>query len=103
MDKAPDDAGSVTGLTAELTGVEGARRWRIEGSALSEPMVRHLRDGERIVIGSGSRVDMRISDRAVSSTHCSIAIEDGHPVLRDLQSKNGVFLGGAKVDAARLC
>jgi len=103
MEQASDDAGSITGLTAELTGVESARLWRIEAGAMSEPMVRHLRSGERIIIGSGSRVDMRIADRTVSGTHCSIAVEDGHPVIRDLQSKNGVFVGGAKVEAARLC
>jgi DNA-binding NtrC family response regulator len=88
--------------TVELTAEHGARAWFVEAGATSEPALRRLLSGERIVIGSGVGSDMRILDRAVSGRHCAVGVEDGHPVVRDLGSKNGVFVGGARVETARL-
>jgi DNA-binding NtrC family response regulator len=74
----------------------------VEAGVTSEPSARRVAEGQRIVLGSGAGADMRVADRSVSSRHCSIAIEGGHLLVRDLGSKNGVFVGGAKVESARL-
>jgi DNA-binding NtrC family response regulator len=102
MDTSQDDCGSLAGFTVELTQEAGSRAWWVEGGATTEPAVRRLLDGQHMVLGSGAGADMRFHDRAVSSRHCAIAVENGHLVVRDLGSKNGVFVGGAKVESARL-
>lgn len=61
-----------------------------------------LRSGQRVSLGSGPSVGIRLHDRTVSSSHCELfAGEQGVEVV-DLGSKNGVFVGGARVARARL-
>jgi DNA-binding NtrC family response regulator len=102
MDMSQGDAGSTSDLTVELAPEGGARAWWIEGGWTCEPPARRVAEGEVVILGSGPGADLRLSDPSVSSRHCSIGIESGHPVVRDLGSKNGVFVGAAKVESARL-
>ncbi|MET0594095.1 MAG: sigma 54-interacting transcriptional regulator [Polyangiaceae bacterium] len=76
--------------------------WWIEGASLCQPAVRVLKEGEGLVIGSGPGAHWRVIDRAVSATHCALAVEDGRLVVRDMGSRNGVFVGGARVEQAEL-
>ena len=50
-----------------------------------------------IVIGSGPTADVRLSDPTVSRLHCELVCEGGSVRLRDLGSKNGCWLAGARV------
>jgi DNA-binding NtrC family response regulator len=43
-----------------------------------------------------------VLDQAVSARHCELAVSGGALFVRDLGSKNGVFVGGARVESARL-
>jgi DNA-binding NtrC family response regulator len=61
-----------------------------------------LKEGEGVVIGSGPAAHWRVIDRSVSATHCALSVEDGHLIVRDLSSRNGVFVGGARVEQAEL-
>ncbi len=61
-----------------------------------------LRSGERVVLGSGKGADLRVSDPTVSGRHCEISAGRDGLELRDLGSKNGVFVGAARVERAWL-
>jgi transcriptional regulator with PAS, ATPase and Fis domain len=49
-----------------------------------------------VIVGSGP-CDLSIDDRSVSRTHCSLTLTTEGVVLRDLDSKNGTFLGNTRV------
>ncbi len=52
-----------------------------------------------MVMGRGSWVDLPLGDRNVSHAHARLRLENGRVVLDDLQSRNGTFVGGARVKA----
>ncbi len=54
------------------------------------------------MVGAGTAVDLRVDDPAVSSRHCEILCRDHAIEVRDLGSKNGLFVGAARVGAALL-
>lgn len=58
---------------------------------------------ERVVIGRGSEVELRLQDDGVSRRHVSIVrTEDGRHVLSDLGSTNGTWVGLEPVQASRV-
>jgi DNA-binding NtrC family response regulator len=57
--------------------------------------------GESLVVGSSSAADIVVSDPTVSSRHCTLSVRDGAVFIEDLGSKNGTFVGGARVGHAR--
>ncbi|MDF3066037.1 MAG: Response regulator of zinc sigma-54-dependent two-component system [Polyangiaceae bacterium] len=61
-----------------------------------------LRVGQRVCLGSGPLADVLVSDRTVSGRHCELTADDRGVVVTDVGSKNGVFVGGARVPHARL-
>jgi DNA-binding NtrC family response regulator len=61
-----------------------------------------LEGGASLVLGSGTEVDMHVDDACVSHQHCRLDASAGMLELVDLDSKNGVFLGNARVRRARL-
>jgi DNA-binding NtrC family response regulator len=61
-----------------------------------------LRHGQRVCLGSGRLADVQVGDRTVSGRHCELSVEEGAVTVTDLGSKNGVFVGGARVPRARL-
>ena len=93
---------SASQWTLEIGRERPAAPWWVEGASLCQPAVRVLEEGSSLVIGSGPAADLRLIDRSVSATHCALAVEQGRLVLRDLASKNGVFVGGARIDQAEL-
>jgi len=106
-DAGDDDATSSDERTASRWTLEIGRErpaapWWIEGASLSQPGVRVLEEGSSLVIGSGPAAELRVIDRSVSATHCVMVVEKGRLVVRDLASRNGVFVGGAKIDCAEL-
>jgi pSer/pThr/pTyr-binding forkhead associated (FHA) protein len=50
-----------------------------------------------VVIGSDPSCHMVLSDRGVSRRHAQVAFVDGNFVVKDLKSRNGTYLGGARV------
>ena len=76
--------------------------WIVEvGSALDSGRC-ELKYGERLIVGSAAGVDLRIRDPTVSGRHCELSAGPEGLELRDLGSKNGVFVGAARVERAWL-
>jgi hypothetical protein len=96
------DAGPRSGLTMELDCEVHGGPWVVEAGPAAEPASRIVEPGETITVGSSSRVDVRVFDRAVSAQHCSLELRDGRMVVRDMGSKNGVYVGGARLERAVL-
>jgi transcriptional regulator with AAA-type ATPase domain len=88
--------------TLEIGRERPAAPWWVEAASLSQPAVRVLEEGHSVVVGSGPAAQMRIVDRSVSATHCALRVEKGRLLVHDLGSKNGVFVGGARVEQADL-
>lgn len=55
-----------------------------------------------LVVGRGEKAHARVSDPEMSRQHFQIAFKDGAFVLRDLDSKNGTFVNGARVAEIKL-
>jgi transcriptional regulator with AAA-type ATPase domain len=99
-----DDASQIrpTGTTLEMAGEKPCATWNVEGGASAAAPVRTVGEGETVVVGSGEDAGIRVFDAAVSARHCALTVNQGELVLRDLGSKNGTFVGGARVESARL-
>lgn len=59
--------------------------------------------GDRpLVVGRGELADVRIRDEALSRQHFLLLQEDGGYLIEDLNSRNGTWVGGRRVLAAKL-
>lgn len=88
--------------TLELAFERERDPWLVEIGSAEVSQYRLLREGEALVVGSGTNVDVRVDDRAVSQRHCRLRVERGRMVVEDLGSKNGIFVGGGRVVRAQL-
>jgi pSer/pThr/pTyr-binding forkhead associated (FHA) protein len=61
-----------------------------------------LGEGQEIVIGRSSELDMVLVEEMVSRKHARIALSDGVISIEDLGSTNGTFVNGEKVDHGTL-
>jgi DNA-binding NtrC family response regulator len=92
-------------LTETATSVAPARRverWRVtvtRGPAAGASMTV---EGAGIVVGSARDADLVIRDPKVSRHHLQLAVEGGVLVARDLESKNGTYFAGSRVDTLAL-
>lgn len=59
-------------------------------------------DGERLRIGRGANVDLRLDDPAVELEHAVLETRDGELRVLDLGSVTGTYLDGQPVEEARL-
>lgn len=58
----------------------------------------HLLEEKTITIGRGVDVDIPINDLGISRRHISLAFRKGKTTLKDLQSTNGTFVNGQRVN-----
>jgi len=56
----------------------------------------------RLTIGRGEENDIRLTHSAVSRQHTLVYLEDGQPYVQDMESRNGTYLNGERVDKAAL-
>jgi pSer/pThr/pTyr-binding forkhead associated (FHA) protein len=63
---------------------------------------RHELDGERTVLGRSKDCDIQVSDPNVSRRHAEVRRDGGAFVLVDLDSTNGVEVGGKRVKRLEL-
>jgi DNA-binding NtrC family response regulator len=56
----------------------------------------------RFVVGSGEGASLRLADPTVSAAHCEILADGEGLRIRDLGAKNGVQVGGRRVESAWL-
>src|SRR6266850_767040 len=89
--------------TLELRARREAGPFLVEvGSCEGDGQLYELGKGQAVTLGTGSAAGVRLQDRTVSNLHCELAADEQGVVVRDLGSKNGVFVGGARVPHARL-
>ena len=63
--------------------------------------LRLLDEGRVYVIGRAERCDLPLADEDASREHASVARRGGQVLLRDLGSRNGVFLGDMRLTDGR--
>ncbi len=87
------------GATVELATLPRTHAWAID--VQDEVHGTRVRlDSRELVVGSGRGVDVHLHDDAVSGRHCAVAVLGGGVAIRDLGSRNGTFVGGARVNEA---
>lgn len=59
-------------------------------------------DRERLVLGRGEGAQLRFDDAAMSREHAAIEFADQGFRIRDLDSRNGTLLNGARIESAEL-
>lgn len=87
--------------TVELEQGPPEKSWRVSACFQGESNSRRLSYGCTITLGTSEDVDLRVDDRAVSALHCSLTAGDTGIEVRDLKSKNGIWVGPARVDSVR--
>lgn len=66
---------------------------RVRGRAVRWPV-----DGNRLVVGRSPECQIVVDDDSISRRHFSISIEGGLPAIADLGSRNGIYLGGERLE-----
>jgi DNA-binding NtrC family response regulator len=92
-------------LTDPLTGhaaPERVRRFRLQVVEGPETGQLIASEGRPMVVGTHASADLVLTDRSVSRFHCEIALEEGTPVVRDLDSRNGIWVDGVRLFRAPL-
>jgi transcriptional regulator with GAF, ATPase, and Fis domain len=59
-----------------------------------------LEPAARLLVGSAAHADVRLEDRTVSGEHVELTVHENGALLRDVGSKNGSWVGGARVREA---
>jgi len=105
----PELHGALGEATASLGAVEPALPdvWlRVEapgdGGGGTKTSFVPLGAGEELVLGSSLAADVRIGEATVSSRHCRVAHAGRAIDVTDLGSRNGVRIGGLRVERASL-
>ncbi len=61
-----------------------------------------LHPGQRYVLGSGEKATLKVNHGTVSREHAELEVADFAVRVRDLNSTNGTWVAGARVDAAEI-
>lgn len=97
-DDAPDGQGGLAeAITMKIPGDAPRGPWVVELGGVGSGQRTVLHVGERVVLGSGRSADIRVDDPCVSSRHCLLEAFEDRVQLFDLDSKNGVHVGSARV------
>ncbi len=88
-----------SGVTVELATLPRAHAWAIDLQDEGRGARVHLGSGE-LLIGTARSADVVVQDDAVSGRHCAVAVLGNGVAVRDLGSRNGTFVGGARVKEA---
>ncbi len=62
----------------------------------------HLGEGESVVIGRTRPADVPIRDRSLSRQHATVEVASGEIWVEDLQSTNGTWVDGERVERCRV-
>ncbi|MCC7536441.1 MAG: sigma 54-dependent Fis family transcriptional regulator [Deltaproteobacteria bacterium] len=78
------------------------RRARLRVTAGASRGAELVTDRSPITLGTAREADLRLDDRAVSRRHAAIELVPKGWLLTDLESRNGTFLDGARIEKAYL-
>src|SRR6187551_914502 len=97
---AVDDLRSGTWVTYVGGRATSARLRRCRIEVVSGPDAGLVRDIEASVIRIGARRgnDVQLTDSKVSGLHCEVRLDDRGYRLRDLDSTNGTFVSGLRIN-----
>lgn len=70
------------------------------GPAIRETVA--LEESVRITIGRSDSNDIKLPDEKCSRQHCEVLAQGAHWIVRDLESRNGIFVAGQRVSEATL-
>jgi len=77
------------GTSVKFTAGTGVRRFELD-------------DGQRIVVGRSKDADLYVNSPRLSRRHCAVALSQRGVVVEDLDSSNGTFVNGQRVQQALL-
>lgn len=75
--------------------------WTLRGEG-QEPQTLRLPPGAVRTVGRGNRSDFVVSDPLLSRVHCRLVASQAELVVEDLDSTNGTFVNGARVEVRAL-
>jgi DNA-binding NtrC family response regulator len=85
--------------TLEIPPADSQARWIVE--VQDEAGARRTPLSERpLLVGTSSSSDLVVHDATVSAAHCSLTAGRGYVAISDSGSKNGTYVGGARVREA---
>ncbi len=85
--------------TLEIAVLAREIRWMVE--VQDEAGARHVPlTSARLVVGASAGADIVVRDPTVSSRHCALSVLGAGVVIEDLGSRNGTFVGSARVHEA---
>jgi len=96
----PEPAEGASSATVEILSVPANAGWIVEVQDEREAR-RVALSAERLVVGTSPAADVILNDATVSGRHCALYVCDGAVGIEDLGSRNGTFVGGARVREAR--
>ena len=102
MQHEPSEPSDATSDTLIIPVSRTEKRWFVELGTADETRTLELSEGRPVVLGTGRAADVRLTDRCVSSQHCSLAVAEGGVRVEDLGSTNGVHVAGARLGSALL-
>jgi DNA-binding NtrC family response regulator len=87
------------GETVELVALPRPNAWALD--VQDEEGGSRVRLGtSELVVGTRRGADVIVRDDAVSARHCAVSVLGGGVAIRDLDSRNGTFVGGARIREA---
>ena len=86
-----------------IGGVRGDACFIVVATPTRSELGRVLVVSRALTLGRGSEADLALSDASMSRRHVQLNVADGRVTVKDLGSRNGCFLNGARVSEAVLC
>jgi DNA-binding NtrC family response regulator len=93
------DEPASSSVTVEIPRSTRTTTWVVEVQDEAETR-RVALSSERLVVGTAPEVGLVLDDSTVSSRHCALRVSGGAVAIEDLGSRNGTFVGGARIHEA---
>ena len=76
--------------------------WILESTDPQTPLLFRIMPGTLKTMGRAARADFIVDAALVSRLHCQFTLDDGRLGVEDLNSTNGTWVNGQKVEKAPL-
>jgi two-component system, NtrC family, response regulator len=80
----------------------GLRSWFVEVQD-DEGARRSMLSVARLIVGASPDADLVVRDPTVSAKHCALRVFESRVIIEDLGSRNGTYVGTARVTEASAC